>query len=49
MTYIETHVKTIDLKLGQIPNPYEIISAAPERGFGEAPSINWLKTWGRGE
>ena len=41
--YIETKVKTIDLKLGQIPNTYESSSVAPGHGFGEGSSLNWLK------
>ena len=45
-THIGEQDKTIDLKLGRIPNPYDIISAIPGRGFGEGPSLNWLKTWG---
>ena len=44
--YIKTQVESIDLKLGRIPNPYEIVSVAPVRGFGLGSSLNWLKTRG---
>ena len=44
--YIEPHVGSIDLILCQIPNPYEILSAATVRSLVEGSSLTRLQTWG---
>ena len=44
--FIKPHAESIDLKLGQISNPYEIFSAAPVRSLGECSSLTRLQAWG---
>ena len=44
-SYTSAHVKSVSLKLGQIPDPYEVIQVAPVRSLGEGSNSQWPQAW----